>query len=414
MSAISIPITDDESANSIFNLINQAEQFGDAKIDIILCEINGEKQPWFKGKDVASILGYEKPTKSLSDHIDIDDRIYLELLLQKVSPKQIHPKYNKNQLKTTYINESGLYSLIINSKLKTAKQFKKWVTSILLPKIRKIGQEKYLLELQEKEKLLLESRRELQEKESQLNRLHDINSELLTYKKLSEKNESIYLVSTKNYIKQGLIKIGRTINIKSRNSSHNTTHVVGDKVVVLKEFKVNDSALVESIIHKKLNGLRPEKKSEFFMCPFDLLVSIVDLVVNNDDAENDVVNNIIDTVYKLKQTAFSSIDWMAGLPEDIFNEDIKMIENNKEIAKFDVTTATNEQKQNFVKECIEAYKRTIQQPNEAAQCIVWKAFQGFMIQKLNVPKSQFKATTWKPLLKTEEKNNNQLQIKWRE
>jgi hypothetical protein len=108
----------------------------------------------------------------------------------------------------------------------------------LLPKIRKIGQEKFI--------------KQLQEKDEQLTRLHSINSELLTFKKLSEREEFIYLISSFNLIKQGLIKVGRTKNLKARNSGHNTTHPKGDKMIILHAFKVNDSALVESTIHKKL------------------------------------------------------------------------------------------------------------------------------------------------------------------
>jgi phage anti-repressor protein len=170
----------------------------------------------------------------------------------------------------------------------------------------------------------------LEQKDNQLNRLHRINAELLTHKKLSEKNESIYLVSTEHYVTQGLIKVGRTKNIKARSSSHNTTHIAGDKVKVLHKVKVNDSALVESIIHKKLAGLRPEKASEFFMCPFNQLREIVDMIIEYDNLENERVNILIDAVYLLKQREFSQPDWTAGLDMTIFS-DTNMLSELKSI-----------------------------------------------------------------------------------
>lgn len=88
-------------------------------------EQNGE--PWFVGKDVATALGYSNSRKAIADHVDEED-------------KGVTNRYtlggNQNM---TIINESGLYSLILSSKLPTAKKFKHWVTSEVLPSIRKIG-----------------------------------------------------------------------------------------------------------------------------------------------------------------------------------------------------------------------------------------------------------------------------------
>lgn len=89
-------------------------------------EIDGEA--WLVGKDVAEILGYERPTKAVTDHVDSEDR--------DVVPIQDSIGRMQN---TPIINESGLYSLIISSKLPQAKNFKRWVTAEVLPSIRKHG-----------------------------------------------------------------------------------------------------------------------------------------------------------------------------------------------------------------------------------------------------------------------------------
>lgn len=90
-------------------------------------EINGE--PWFVGKDVASILGFTNPNKALKDHVDDEDKNTLTIRygITRGNPNRI------------IINESGLYSLILSSKLPTAKAFKRWVTSEVLPAIRQHG-----------------------------------------------------------------------------------------------------------------------------------------------------------------------------------------------------------------------------------------------------------------------------------
>lgn len=87
--------------------------------------INGE--PWFVGKDVADILGYSNPRDAIAKHVDDDDRNTVAIRDGKGNPNQ------------TIINESGLYALIIGSKLPAAKKFKRWVTSEVLPSIRKTG-----------------------------------------------------------------------------------------------------------------------------------------------------------------------------------------------------------------------------------------------------------------------------------
>lgn len=88
--------------------------------------INGE--PWFVGKDVAERLGYERATKAIQDHVDNEDK----------DEVPIQDSIGRMQ-KTPIINESGLYSLVLSSKLPRAKAFKRWVTSEVIPSIRKRG-----------------------------------------------------------------------------------------------------------------------------------------------------------------------------------------------------------------------------------------------------------------------------------
>ena len=86
-------------------------------------------QPYFVGKDVATVLGYSNPRKALLDHIDEEDKLDGVTIRDSIGREQ----------KPVVINESGLYSLILSSKLPTAKKFKRWVTSEVLPTIRQNG-----------------------------------------------------------------------------------------------------------------------------------------------------------------------------------------------------------------------------------------------------------------------------------
>lgn len=84
-------------------------------------------EPWFVGKDVADILGYTNPSKAIRDHVDDEDKGQNETF----TPGGMQVM--------TIINESGLYSLVFKSQLPSAKRFKRWVTSEVLPAIRKTG-----------------------------------------------------------------------------------------------------------------------------------------------------------------------------------------------------------------------------------------------------------------------------------
>lgn len=93
--------------------------------DIRAVEVDGE--PWFVGKDMAAALGYSNPRKALADHLDDED---------KGVTKCDTPG---GEQEMTIINESGVYSLIFSSRLEKATEFKRWVTSVVLPAIRKHG-----------------------------------------------------------------------------------------------------------------------------------------------------------------------------------------------------------------------------------------------------------------------------------
>ena len=107
-------------------LPNQLQIFDNPEFGKVrVVEIDGE--PWLVGRDVAIILGYTNPRKALIDHVDDEDKGVTKC------------DTLGGQQDLTVINESGMYSLTLSSKLSTAKKFKRWITSEVIPAIRKHG-----------------------------------------------------------------------------------------------------------------------------------------------------------------------------------------------------------------------------------------------------------------------------------
>lgn len=107
---------------------NQLQIFSNPEFGEVRTQVDEKGEPWFCAKDVAIALGYKKPEWAVAKHVEVDDSAK-HGVIDSMGRKQI----------ATFINESGLYSLILSSKLESAKRFKNWVTSEVLPAIRKHG-----------------------------------------------------------------------------------------------------------------------------------------------------------------------------------------------------------------------------------------------------------------------------------
>lgn len=141
------------------NQIFKNEEFG----QIRTCEVNGET--YFVGKDVASALGYTNTMKAIRDHVDDEDKLGERIVLS-----------GQNR-QATVINESGLYSLILSSKLEGARRFKRWVTSEVLPAIRRNGR----FELEQHNKQLANQARLLENRNALLEEISAQQKPLTDY-----------------------------------------------------------------------------------------------------------------------------------------------------------------------------------------------------------------------------------------
>lgn len=166
------------------------EEFGNIRTVTI------DNEPWFVGKDVATSLGYERATKAIQDHVDSEDKDEIP----------IQDSIGRMQ-KTPIISESGLYALIFGSKLESAKRFKHWVTSEVLPSIRKTGgydmkqpQGKELLAL-----AVLEAQKTIKEQTAQIEEMkpHAILGQAIT-----TANTSILVGDLAKILRQNGVDIG--------------------------------------------------------------------------------------------------------------------------------------------------------------------------------------------------------------
>lgn len=170
-------------------------------------EINGE--PFIVGKDVAETLGYTNPQKALRDHVDEEDKGMNEM--DTPGGKQ----------KIIFINESGLYSLIMSSKLPNAKKFKKWVTGEVLPSIRKnggyiVGQE----EMTEEEimaKALLFANNKINELKNKNDKLEIQNSQLLVSNETMKPKAEYFDDLVDRNLLTGFRETAKALGIKEKN-----------------------------------------------------------------------------------------------------------------------------------------------------------------------------------------------------
>ena len=163
-------------------------------------------EPYFVGKDVATILGYKKPENAIANHVENEDKT--TTLIQGTG--------SNYKSKSVIINESGLYSLILGSKLPTAKEFKHWVTSEVLPTIRKHGAymtpqtiEKALLNPDTIINLATQLKREQEQRKQLQVENEQMKPKALFADAVSTSNSSILIGQLAKILRQNGIQIGQ-------------------------------------------------------------------------------------------------------------------------------------------------------------------------------------------------------------
>lgn len=175
--------------------MNEIKIFENSEFGEVRTLLDESNEVWFVGKDVAEALGYERADNAIRNHVDKEDK-----LTHQISASG----QNRNM---TIINESGLYSLILSSKLPKAKEFKHWVTSEVLPAIRKTGSyQKPMPRDQLMAKALVEAQAVLAEKDRRIKEMRP--KEIFTDAVAASKT-SILIGDLAKMLKQNGIEIGQ-------------------------------------------------------------------------------------------------------------------------------------------------------------------------------------------------------------
>ncbi|QOG31626.1 phage antirepressor [Enterococcus casseliflavus] len=183
--------------------MSQLQIFNFEQNEVRTILVNNE--PFFVGKDVAETLGYSNTAKAIRDHVDIEDRR---------SERIVHPSGGTQD--SVVINESGLYSLILKSKLPNARKFKQWVTNEVLPSIRKHGAymtddalEKALTSPEFGIRLLTELKNEREQKEQAQQQLKAQEPQIVFAKSVEVSQNSVAVKVLATILKQNGVSIGQ-------------------------------------------------------------------------------------------------------------------------------------------------------------------------------------------------------------
>lgn len=183
--------------------MSQLQIFNFEQNEVRTILVNNE--PFFVGKDIAETLGYSNTAKAIRDHVDIEDRR---------SERIVHPSGGTQD--SVVINESGLYSLILKSKLPNARKFKRWVTNEVLPSIRKHGAymtddalAKALTSPEFGIRLLTELKNERDQKEQAQQQLKAQEPQVVFAKSVEVSQNSVAVKVLATILKQNGVKIGQ-------------------------------------------------------------------------------------------------------------------------------------------------------------------------------------------------------------
>jgi prophage antirepressor-like protein len=230
------------------------------------------EEPLFVAKDVAEMLGYNDTDQAIRENVIKDDKLtYSQYMVNRGHlerpPVSVTPVSKTGvftfQENTILITESGLYSLILRSKLKTAKAFQRWVTKEVLPSIRKKGEyilEDYKKQLEEKQKQLDEQRTKVKTLENKyLHHLPRVKYPVTFV---------IYMITTQENKKNRTYIMGKTTNLTTRLSTYNKT--CDHEVVYYKEC-ISETVMVfaESMLFLRLSEYREKLSCERFILPAD-------------------------------------------------------------------------------------------------------------------------------------------------
>lgn len=231
------------------NLENHTIKFENAHINVIIDE---NDIAWFNANEISLSLGYKYPKYAVINNVDTEDKIKLENI-------NIDYKVDKHP-HSIYINESGLYSLLLQSRLPKSKKFKQWITKIVIPSIRKFGYYK----------LKIEHENDINEILKKINYLEKLNGKLKNELK-TENFPNGALVYIVDYTDEhdNMYRLGKSDDMEKRKKIYNTHTIFKKKIAFIKE--VNCPLQYETCLRSMLYNYRIKNKKDFYECDLTII-----------------------------------------------------------------------------------------------------------------------------------------------
>ena len=316
--------------NKLINLYNHLLKYNDKTVYIAFH--TKTQEPYFHAKQLCELLDYNDIKQTIKINVEKNDIFYLQDIV-----KNYKVLYKNVQGHTKFLNEAGLYSLILKSKKAEAKIIFNWITHEVMPSIRQFGEYK----LNHKLKKQIDDLNDIIKKQKDEIGVLKHNLKKPTYKK----GGMVYLLrSVENTVEIDdheivYMKFGRTKNMKSRKPVYDTC--TKNRVQILKQIPVKDPKNIESCVIKKMEEYRYQNKKEYFECSFKTIIeeiaSCIKFYENTDIDTNLKIhelnrNNVIKKNENILFKIIDDIEYneLCNEPENEISSDESNIESNNE------------------------------------------------------------------------------------
>ena len=261
--------------SSIVDIYDNILKYEGSEIIII---IDQDNNVWFNAKQICKILEYDKNGTNIiiKRYVDYQNQTTYSNIKE-------YAQYHYNiQDHTIFINEAGLYELVLRSKMPKAVDFKRWITQDVIPEIRKTGS--YML------------------KTEYVNKLKHLDEQITLYKKrikILENNQKksrypeggyVYVLKPPDQNETDLHKIGQTMNLGKRLNTYNTS--LPDNMIVVHKAKTDDPIAVEHCVKGKINHLRYRKNKEYYKIKEKSIIKVVNSCVKDAKTSKNIKRQI--------------------------------------------------------------------------------------------------------------------------
>lgn len=257
-------------SDQLMNLFDHILKYNDKTIYIAF---DSKLEPYFHANQLCQILEYNNCKQAIRINVDKEDIFPLSKIV-----KNYKMLYKNVQGTTKFLSETGMYSLILASRTKRAKEIKNWITREVMPSLRKYGEyklnHKYKTQIDKLNQIIYEQKNQINILEHNLKKpKYDKGGIIYILRVINDKinlnlniNETLYL------------KFGRTKNMNKRKPLYDTcTH---NKVQVLKTIQVNNPKIIEQCVIELMNKYQIQNRKEYFKCSYNQLINVISQCIN--------------------------------------------------------------------------------------------------------------------------------------